>query len=137
MSTRKLWKFASHHGWTLVLESSKNIAAQVVKGQVIEVTHVPAIKIEFRQQTREYTTTDANIAEKLLAHSWCGKRFWAVKGFCPKLIEGGAKEVSKFGPEAIRKEPIRVITTAKSTGTTATESRSFNTGITRVKEKVG
>lgn len=129
MSARKMWKFGSDHGWMFVIESSSVIADQVVRGQAIRVKSVPATYVEFGQETRGFTTTDSELAEKLLKHSFCGTKYWLVEGY-PKMIEGSVREAPKTGPEPIKKDTVRIITGAKGTST-------FNTGVTRVKEKVG
>lgn len=129
MSTRKMWKFGSDHGWTFVIESSSVIADQVVRGQAIRVKNVPATYVEFGQETRAFTTMDADLAKKLEEHPFCGTKYWLVKGY-PKMIEGDVREVSKEGPEPTHKDTVRIITSAKGTG-------SFNAGVTRVKQKVG
>lgn len=131
MSARKMWKFGSDHGWTFVIESSSVIADQVVKGQAIRVKTVPATYVEFGQETRGFTTTDAELAKKLEDHPFCGTKYWLVEGY-PKMIEGRVREVPKTGPEPTKKETVRMITGAKGTG-----DHSFNTGVTRVKQKVG
>ncbi len=129
MAGKKMWKFGSDHGWTFVLEASSVIADQVVKGQAIRIKNLPATYVEFGQETRGFTTMDAEVASKMLEHSFCGTKYWLVEGY-PKMLEGRVREVPKEGPEPTQKDTVRIITGAKGTG-------SFNTGVTRVKQEVG
>lgn len=116
----QLWRFATGKPFTRVVKPSMIIADQVVQGQAIRTSTIPALRIEFNKDTLTYQTTDPVEAAEIMKdkmfrskRSPAGK-YWLVEGF-PRSIGIPMADDPIHGPQPMTDNRSRVISGARGT----------------------
>jgi len=116
----KLWRFATNRPFTRVVKPSMIIADQVVQGQAIRTSTIPALRIEFNKETLTYQTSNPEEAAEIMKDSMFRSkrrpagRYWLVEGF-PKAIGTPMTDDPIHGPQPMVSNPSRVVSGARGT----------------------